>query len=85
VVDEAALIKALEAGPVRGAALDVFATEPLPPDHRFWSMENVIITCHMGGLTDDYDLQALPIIETNLRHYLDGTPDRMMNVVRSGA
>jgi D-2-hydroxyacid dehydrogenase (NADP+) len=85
VVDESALIKALEVGPVSGAALDVFATEPLPPDHRFWSMENVIITCHMGGLTDDYDLQALPIIETNLRHYLDGEPGKMINVVRSGA
>jgi phosphoglycerate dehydrogenase-like enzyme len=84
VVDETALIKALEAGPLSAAALDVFATEPLPLDHRFWSMENVIITCHMGGLTDDYDLQALPIIETNLRHYLNGEPDRMLNVVRSG-
>jgi D-2-hydroxyacid dehydrogenase (NADP+) len=85
VVDEAALVKALEQGPLNGAALDVFATEPLSPDHRFWSMENVIITCHMGGLTDDYDLQALPIIETNLKHYLNGEPDRMLNVVRSGA
>jgi D-2-hydroxyacid dehydrogenase (NADP+) len=85
VVDETALIKALADGPVNGAALDVFASEPLPQDHRFWSMENVIITCHMGGLTDDYDLQALPIIETNLRHYLDGRPERMMNLVRSAA
>jgi D-2-hydroxyacid dehydrogenase (NADP+) len=85
VVDETALVMALEQGPLDGAALDVFATEPLPPDHRFWSMENVIITCHMGGLTDDYDLQALPIIETNLKHYLNGEPGRMLNVVRSGA
>jgi Phosphoglycerate dehydrogenase and related dehydrogenases len=85
VVDETALIKALEQGPLNGAALDVFATEPLPADHRFWSMENVIITCHIGGLTDDYDLQAVPIIETNLHHYLNGEPDRMLNVVRSGA
>jgi D-2-hydroxyacid dehydrogenase (NADP+) len=82
VVDETALIEVLEDGPVTGAALDVFATEPLPPDHRFWSMENVIITCHMGGLTDDYDLQALPIIEKNLRHFLDGEQDKMINVVR---
>jgi phosphoglycerate dehydrogenase-like enzyme len=85
VLDETALIKALEAGQLRGAALDVFSTEPLPPDHRFWSMENVIMTCHMGGLTDDYHLQALPIIETNLRHYLAGEVGQMINVVRNAA
>jgi D-2-hydroxyacid dehydrogenase (NADP+) len=85
VLDEAALIKVLDAGRVSGAALDVFSTEPLPPEHRFWSMENVIITCHMGGLTDDYHLQALPIIEKNLRHYLAGEGDQMINVVRKAA
>jgi phosphoglycerate dehydrogenase-like enzyme len=85
VLDEAALIKALEAGPLEGAALDVFSKEPLPEDHPFWSMEKVIITCHMGGLTDDYHLQALPIIETNLRHYLADEVGQMVNVVRKSA
>jgi D-2-hydroxyacid dehydrogenase (NADP+) len=85
VLDETALIKALDAGHISGAALDVFATEPLPPDHRFWSMENVMITCHIGGLADDYHLQALPIIETNLRHYLAREIDQMVNVVRNAA
>lgn len=85
VLDEAALITALETGPLDGAALDVFSKEPLPADHPFWSMENVIITCHMGGLTDDYHLQALPIIETNLRHYLANEVGQMINVVRNGS
>ena len=85
VLDENALIKALDAGHISGAALDVFTTEPLPPEHRFWSMENVMITCHIGGLADDYHLQALPIIETNLRHYLAREIDRMVNVVRNAA
>ena len=85
VLDEAALIDALDDGHLAGAALDVFAREPLPTDHRFWSMRNVIITCHMGGLTNDYHLQALPIIETNLRHYLDGKLDRMINIVRAAS
>ena len=85
VLNEAALIEALDDGHLAGAALDVFAQEPLPADHRLWSMQNVIITCHMGGLTSDYHLQALPIIETNLRHYLDGKLDRMINVVRAAS
>jgi phosphoglycerate dehydrogenase-like enzyme len=85
VLDEAALIEALDDGPLDGAALDVFSKEPLPSDHPFWSMKSVIITCHMGGLTDDYHLQALPIIETNLRHYLAGDVGQMINVVRQGA
>jgi D-2-hydroxyacid dehydrogenase (NADP+) len=82
VLDEAALMKALRDGPIEGAALDVFAQEPLPEDHPLWSMESVIITCHMGGLTDDYHLQALPIIETNLKSYLAGDLGGMINVVQ---
>jgi D-2-hydroxyacid dehydrogenase (NADP+) len=82
VMNETALLKALNDGPINGAALDVFSIEPLPQEHPFWSMQNIIITCHMGGLTDDYHLQALPIIETNLRHYLAGQHDQMINVVR---
>ncbi len=49
VVDEAALIDALREGRIGGAALDVFATQPLPPDHPFFGFDNVILTPHMAG------------------------------------
>jgi phosphoglycerate dehydrogenase-like enzyme len=49
VVDERALVEALEAGRLAGALLDVFATEPLPDASPFWSMPNVIVSPHMSG------------------------------------
>ncbi len=53
VVDEAALVAALQAGRIAGAALDVFDTQPLPPDHPLLSLENVVLTPHMAGITED--------------------------------
>ena len=50
-VDEAALIRALRAGWIAGAGLDVFEHEPLPPDSPLWDMANVIITGHYAGVT----------------------------------
>ena len=82
VVDETALLAALQAGRIAGAALDVFATEPLPQDHPFWSMENVIITCHQSA-THVGTVQAnLPTIIENLRKFLSGDTKGMRNVVR---
>ncbi|MBX0297378.1 D-2-hydroxyacid dehydrogenase [Haloarcula nitratireducens] len=49
IVDEAALVDALEAGDISGAGLDVFETEPLPPESPLWELEDVIITPHVGG------------------------------------
>lgn len=46
VVDEAALIRSLESGRLKGAALDVFSQEPLPPDNKLWELENVLISPH---------------------------------------
>ncbi|PKA41545.1 dehydrogenase [Rhizobium sullae] len=53
VIDDAALIEALREGRIGGAALDVFATQPLPLDHPYFSFDNVIVTPHLAGLTDE--------------------------------
>jgi D-3-phosphoglycerate dehydrogenase len=53
VVEDAALIEALSSGRIGGAALDVFVTQPLPPDHPYFGFDNVIITPHMAGITEE--------------------------------
>ena len=53
VIDDAALIEALGEGRIGGAALDVFATQPLPLDHPYFGFDNVIVTPHLAGLTDE--------------------------------
>jgi phosphoglycerate dehydrogenase-like enzyme len=82
IVDEDALLRALSDGSIAGAALDVFATEPLPPDSPIWSAPNVIVTAHQGGFNDEYPARALPVVEENIRCFLAGEIDRMVNVVR---
>ena len=82
VVDEVALIKALENGQIAGAALDVFEEEPLPQDHPFWTMKNVIVTPHLGGFYDGYADRALPLVEENIRRFLAADTRNMINVVK---
>lgn len=71
-VDEDALVAALRAGSIAGAALDVFATTPLPADSPFWSMPNVIVTPHIGGFSANYHEQALPVVARNMADWLRG-------------
>jgi len=82
VVDQPALVEALQAGLIAGAALDVFAEEPLPDGHPLWKMPNVLITPHMAGFHAGYPDEALPIVIENIRHFLVGDIDGMINVVR---
>lgn len=71
-VDEAALGDALEQGRLAAAVLDVFQTEPLPPDHRFWNMPNVIITSHTAAISFPVDIA--PLFIENYRRLLAGAP-----------
>jgi D-2-hydroxyacid dehydrogenase (NADP+) len=85
VVDETALVTALRERTIAGAALDVFAKEPLPEDSPLWDLENVIITTHQGGFCDTYVDLAMPILEHNMRCFLAGDLKGMMNVARAAA
>jgi phosphoglycerate dehydrogenase-like enzyme len=75
------LIHALNSGKIAGSALDTFCQEPLPKDHPFWKMKNVIVTPHVGGMSDVYVEQALSIFEENLRRYLKGERQNLINLV----
>jgi phosphoglycerate dehydrogenase-like enzyme len=82
IVDEDALMQALEGSQIAGAALDVFQEEPLPADHPLWTTKNVIITPHLGGFCDVYAERALPTIAHNMDCFLRGDIDSMTNLVR---
>jgi len=72
VVDQAALFTALQERQLAGAALDVFAEEPLPPGSPFWRMPNVIVTPHIGGMSAAYQYRAMKLFMENLKRYLEG-------------
>lgn len=79
VVDEAALIEALQSSRIAGAGLDVFEQEPLPASSPLWKLDNVIITPHIAGLHATYDEEAVAVFAENLQRYLDGRP--LLNLV----
>ena len=74
VVDEAALIDALRGRRIAGAVLDVFATEPLPPDSSLWTLPNVLVTPHAAALSAHENERIVELFVANLRRYLDGEP-----------
>jgi phosphoglycerate dehydrogenase-like enzyme len=71
-VDTEALMEALTSGKLAGAGLDVFETEPLPPEHPLYDLDNVILTPHNAGGTARYNQRALDIFLANLRQYMAG-------------
>lgn len=79
VVDESALIKALKERWIFSAGLDVFETEPLPPESELWELDNVVITPHIAGLNPHYTDRLLDIFIRNLQAYPDIS--KMINVV----
>jgi D-2-hydroxyacid dehydrogenase (NADP+) len=85
VVDEPALITALEAGKIAGAGLDVFSQEPLPSDNPLWHTKNVTIFSHLGGYSQGYEDRAMPTIAGNMAKFLSGDLKSMINIVRTPA
>ena len=72
IVDEAALVRALQEGWIDSAGLDVFSEEPLPADSPLWHLENVTLTPHVAGLSPRYNERAVDLFVENLRRYLAG-------------
>lgn len=81
VLDEDALVAALRAGRLAGAALDVFRQEPLPPESPLWDLPNVLINPHSASTADSENRKLTDIFTENLRHYLAGRPERMRNIL----
>ncbi len=74
IVDEDALVAALAAGRIGGAALDVFSVEPLPKDHALWALPNVIITPHASALSPSIIGRTIAIFAANLERWNRGEP-----------
>jgi phosphoglycerate dehydrogenase-like enzyme len=79
LVDESALVEALESGHLGGAGLDVFAEEPLPEDSPFWQMPNVLVSPHSASTSDRENGRITDLFCRNLRRFLAGQP--LLNVL----
>jgi len=81
VVDEVALVDALRSGRLRGAALDVYATEPLPADSPLWELDNVILSPHTAAQSVHENERIVELFVDNLRRYLAG--DELRSRIRT--
>jgi len=79
LLDEAALLELIEAGRLRGAALDVFGVEPLPPEHPFWGHPRVLVSPHVSAVTNRFWERETGLIVDNIGRYLAGAS--LTNVV----
>lgn len=79
VIDQDALIAALQSGHLGGASLDVFDVEPLPTDSPLWEMPNVLVCPHSGSTSDRENSRLTDLFCENLRRFLDGQP--LLNVL----
>lgn len=82
LVQEDALVRALQERWIAGAVLDVFAREPLPPEHPLWGMPNVVVTPHIAGPSEPAEIA--PVFNDNLRRFLQGRALRGRVDVRRG-
>ena len=80
VIDEAAMVRALTERRIRGAALDVFDTEPLPAGHPYYSFDNLLLSPHCADHTPDWTEQAMRFFLAQFKRYAAGTP--LENVVK---
>ncbi len=79
IVDEDVLVRALSENWIAGAGLDVFATEPLPPESKLWELPNLLFSPHVSGDMEDYIGHATEVFCKNLKRYLEGK--RLFNMV----
>ena len=81
VIKQDALIQALREGSLAGAALDVFETEPLPPDSELWELPNVIISPHCAGNWEGHIAKLTDLFCDNIRRFLSG--EKLINLVET--
>ena len=84
VVDEAAVADALARGVLAGAALDVFEVEPLPAASPLWARRDVLLTPHIGGMSESYVEQVMPLLAYNARAFAEGRLSDLRNLVERG-
>jgi phosphoglycerate dehydrogenase-like enzyme len=79
IVDEAALVRALREGTIAGAGLDVFEPEPLPADHAFRSLPNIVVTPHLGYVTEETYRVFYGHALEDVQAFLRGAPVRVLS------
>jgi D-3-phosphoglycerate dehydrogenase / 2-oxoglutarate reductase len=79
IVDEDALVEALQQGRIAGAGLDVFGREPLPTDHPLTRLDNVVLTPHIGWVIAENVAQFVDSVVASITRYLDGDHSKIVN------